>query len=69
MRRARQLSGGSFCIYLVHIALLRGLLSLGLGTGRFPGVTIPVLALLCGALSWAVYLLLSHLPWVRRWLI
>ena len=52
-----------------HIALLRGLLSLGLGTGRFPGVTIPVLALLCGALSWAVYLLLSHLPWVRRWLI
>ena len=31
--------------------------------------SIPLLAALCGAGSFLIWLLLSRLPWVRRWLV
>ena len=67
---AERLSRASFCIYLVHIAVLRVLNHVGLTTGLFtPLISVPVIALVCGGLSWFLYLLLSHIPWVSRWLI
>lgn len=64
-----RLSRASFCIYLVHIAVLRLLGALSLSASRFPVLSIPAVAVLCGALSFFIYLPLSKLPWVRRWLI
>ena len=32
-------------------------------------VSLPLLAALCGAGSFLIWLLLSRLPWVRRWLV
>ena len=64
-----RLSRASFCIYLVHIAVLRLLGALGLSASLFPALSIPAVAVLCGALSFLVYLPLSKLPWVKRWLI
>ena len=67
---AQRLSRASFCIYLVHIAVLRLLIGAGLTANRFhPLLTVPALALLCGGLSWLIYALLSRLPRFRRWLI
>lgn len=66
---AERLSRASFCIYLVHIAVLRLLNSIGLRPGWHPLLTVPALAVLCGAGSYLLYLLLSRIPWVRRWLI
>lgn len=64
-----RLSRASFCIYLVHIAVLRLLGALGLHANRFAMLSIPAVAVLCGALSFLIYLPLSRLPWVKRWLI
>ena len=64
-----RLSRASFCIYLVHIAVLRLLYALGLSTNWLPALSIPAVAILCGALSTCLYLLLSRIPWVNRWLI
>ena len=66
---AERLSRGSFCIYLVHIAVLRLLNSIGLRPGWHPLLTVLALAVLCGAGSYLLYLLLSRIPWVRHWLI
>ena len=69
-RMAAALSGGSFCVYLVHLLVLRALAHIGLSTGCFrPAVSVPVLALLCLVGSYCIYLLLKRIPWVNRWLI
>lgn len=69
-RIAAALSGGSFCVYLVHLLVLRALAHIGLSTGCFrPAVSVPFLALLCLAGSYCIYLILKRIPWVNRWLI
>lgn len=66
----QRLSKASFCMYLVHIAVLRLMYAAGLGAGRsLTALTIPAAAAICGACSFLVYLMLSRIPWVRRWLI
>ena len=69
-RIARELSGGSFCVYLVHLLVLRALAHVGLSASCFrPAGSVPVLALLCLVGSYCIYLLLKRIPWVNRWLI
>ena len=68
-RPVERLSRASFCIYLVHIAVLRLLGALGLYANRFAMLSIPAVAVLCGAISYFIYLPLSKLPWIKRWLI
>lgn len=63
------LAKASFCVYLSHIFFLRALARLGLTSASIPLLTIPVLAALMLALSWAVYLVLRRIPFVRIWLI
>ena len=66
-RAAEHLSRASFCIYLSHIAVLRGLLRAGVTASRFaPLVSVPAVALLCGAGSMLLYCVLSSIPGVRR---
>lgn len=69
-RTAAVLSRASFCVYLVHMLVLRTLYRAGLTTGICrPLLSAPLLAALCGAISFVVWLVLSRIPWVRRWLI
>ena len=69
-RIAKALSGGSFCVYLVHLLVLRVLTHIGLSTGCFrPAVSVPFLALLCLSGSYCIYLILKRIPWVNRWII
>lgn len=68
-RPVERLSRASFCIYLVHIAVLRLLGALGLHANRFAMLSILAVAVLCGAISYFIYLPLSKLPWIKRWLI
>lgn len=69
-RIAKELSSGSFCVYLVHLLVLRALAHIGLSTGCFrPAGSVPALALLCLVGSYCIYLLLKRIPWVSRWLI
>ena len=69
-RMAKALSGGSFCVYLVHLLVLRALTRAGLSTGCFrPAVSVPFLTLLCLLGSYCIYLILKRIPWVNRWLI
>ena len=69
-RIAKELSGGTFCVYLVHLLVLRALAHIGLSTGCFcPAGSVPALALLCLVGSYCIYLLLKRIPWVNRWLI
>ena len=64
------LSQASFCVYLCHMLFLGLLQNRGL-TGNWPNalVGVPLLALVTLACSLVVYLVLSRIPWVRRWLI
>ena len=69
-RIAKELSSGSFCVYLVHLLVLRALAHIGLSTGCFrPAGSVPALALLCLVGSYCIYLLFKRIPWVNRWLI
>ena len=69
-RTAAVLSRASFCVYLVHMLVLRTLYRAGLTTGICrPLLSAPLLAALCGAISFVIWLVLSRIPWVRRWLI
>ena len=70
VRLVRTLSCASFGIYLVHLFVLRLLYRCGLSAGLCrPILSIPLLAALCGAGSFAIWLPLSHIPWARRWLL
>ena len=67
---AKALSGGAFCVYLVHLLVLRALTHIGLSTNCFrPAVSVPFLALLCLAGSYCIYLFLKKIPLVNRWMI
>lgn len=69
-RMAKALSGGSFCVYLAHLLVLRALTRAGLSTSCFrPAVSVPFLTLLCLLGSYCIYLILKRIPWVNRWLI
>ena len=69
-RMAKALSGGSFCVYLVHLLVLRVLAHVGFSTSCFrPAVSVPFLTLLCLLGSYCIYLILKRTPWVNRWLI
>ena len=69
-RMAKALSGGSFCVYLVHLLVLRVLAHVGFSTSCFrPAVSVPFLTLLCLLGSYCIYLILKRIPWVKRWLI
>ena len=47
-RMAKALSGGSFCVYLAHLLVLRVLAHVGFSTSCFrPAVSVPFLTLLC----------------------
>lgn len=69
-RMAKALSGGSFCVYLAHLLVLRVLAHVGFSTSCFrPAVSVPFLTLLCLLGSYCIYLILKRIPWVNRWLI
>lgn len=64
------LSKASFCIYLVHVAVIYLLNNWGITIDFAPYlVSVPLLALLNLIISSVVYLLLSKIPVVNRWLI
>jgi surface polysaccharide O-acyltransferase-like enzyme len=63
-------SKASFCIYLVHIFFLKAFASLGFTVRILPCVvSIPLLVAANIACSVCVYLLLSRIPPVKKWLI
>ena len=65
-----RLSRASFCIYLCHLFVRYILEYLGITTLLLPSiVSIPLLSLAVTALSYCVWLVLDHIPGVRRWLI
>ena len=69
-RAVNFLSKASFCIYLVHVLILYCLKSLGLDVNDLPCiVSIPLLSAFNLAISSLVYLVLSKIPVVNRWLI
>lgn len=64
------LSKASFCVYLCHVFFNHLLPQLGFSAALFPpAVGIPLVACVTLALSLLVYLLLSHIPVVKTWLI
>lgn len=67
---AYRLSKASFCIYLVHVLFNHLFRKCGLTVAVLPcAASIPLLVLLNLALSYAVYLVLSRIPVVNRYLI
>ncbi len=65
-----KLSKGSFCIFLVHVFVIYLLNHLGIGVNDFPCfVSIPLLSALNLLLSYAIYFILSKIPFINRWLI
>lgn len=64
------LSKSSFCIYLVHMLVMYILKSNGINTSFAPKIiSIPSVAVLNIAISYAVYFVLSKIPIVKNWLI
>lgn len=64
------LSKASFCMYLVHVFFLYILTSLGLTASILPClVSIPLIAAANALLSFCIYLALSKIPVVSRWLV
>ena len=67
---ATGISKASFCIYLVHVAWLEVFRSLGLTAAGFaPVVSVPLLALAIGAVSWGCWWVLEKVPVVKKWLV
>lgn len=69
LRVTSYLSGASFCIYLVHIAVQKVLFHLGYSNTVLSALTIPGMALILLAVSYLIYELLCRLPWVYKWLV
>lgn len=64
------ISKASFCIYLVHVAWLEVFRGLGLTAAAFaPILSVPLLALAIGAVSWGCWWVLEKVPVVKKWLI
>jgi surface polysaccharide O-acyltransferase-like enzyme len=69
-RAARKLSQASFCIYLVHMFFLYLLTGLGITVQLLPClISIPILVAAVLACCCAAYLILSRIPFVKRYLI
>lgn len=67
---AEYISKASFCIFLVHVMFNYIFSSFGLTVAILPCViSIPILVCLNFALSYIVYLILSHVPIANRYLI
>lgn len=67
---AMYISKASFCIYLVHVWFNNIFSQHGLTVTILPClISVPLLVCLNFALSYVVYLLLSHIPVVRRYII
>ena len=67
---AERISRASFCIFLVHAVWLDVFSRHGLTSAAFaPLVSIPLLALGNGVLSYLCWWILSKIPFVNRWLI
>jgi surface polysaccharide O-acyltransferase-like enzyme len=63
-------SKAAFCIYLVHIFFLKTLPSIGLSFHTFPAlISTPVLTITSFALSCGVFVVLSRIPVVKKWLV
>lgn len=68
----RYVSKASFCIYLVHMLVLYEMGNLGLTVGTLPMpviIAVPVTVIICFAVSFLIYLFLSVIPVVKKWLI
>lgn len=67
---AAWLSNASFCIYLCHVLFIHWFIQRGVDLS-FCGTwaSVPLLALLVGAASCGVYLVLSRIPLVKEWLL
>lgn len=60
-------SRASFCVYLAHMFFVYQVRELFAGV--LPAVKAPVIAAVVMILCLAVYFVLSHIPWVKRWLV
>lgn len=64
------LSKASFCIYLTHVAFIYILSSAGLSTQMLPTIlSIPLISCTVFACSLPVYVVFSHVPVVKKWLV
>ena len=69
-RLIRTLSQYSFGAYLVHDAVIKALMMLGLNTLTFsPVISVPAISLLVFAISFAVSAVLNHVPVLRRYIV
>jgi len=63
-------SKASFCIYLVHVFFLRIFYEAGFSVNLFnPALSAPLVTVVIFLCSFAVYLILSRIPVVNKWLI
>lgn len=63
------MSKASFCIYLVHVFVMRVLMHYGAHTLLAPVLSIPAMTLAIVVISTAGYWILSRIPVLRRWII
>lgn len=64
------MSKASFCIYLVHIFFLQGFARHGLRAANgFVLLTIPLISMLIILCCCILYIFLSKIPYVQRWLV
>ena len=66
------ISKASFCIYLVDMFVLYEMEDLKFSAGTLPIpmlCSIPIVVLVCFAVSTGIYFILSHIPVVKKWLI
>lgn len=63
------MSKASFCIYLVHVFVMRVLMHYGAHTLLAPVLSIPAMTLAIVAISTAAYWVISRIPVLRRWII
>ncbi len=69
-RVAEKISKASFCVYLVHVFFLNVFTGLGFTVSLLPSlISIPLLVLAVFVCSYAVYLILSRIPVVNKYLI
>lgn len=64
-----RLAQASFCIYLVHIMVLRLVVRLGMSTTALPILAAPAIVVILTAVGWAIYEILSRIPIVNKWLV
>ncbi|GHU96937.1 membrane protein [Clostridia bacterium] len=64
------LSDASFCVYLVHLLVIRALAEIGLTVGTAPIiVSVPMMFAAVLAGSCAVYAVMSRIPVLKKWLV